>query len=91
MKGSITISKKGATFTAYKLLDATKSGDAYEYSVNSDLKDFFNNSNYGSYSQESIQKLSGEEVKEFAVNLHKYILDNKKSGQELTDGQKKYC
>ena len=88
MKGSITISKKGATFTAYKLLDATKSGDAYEYSVNSDLKDFFNNSKYGSYSQESIQKLNGEEVKEFAVNLHKYILDNKKSGQELTDGQK---
>ena len=88
MKGSITISKKGATFTAYKLLDATKSGDAYEYSVNSDLKDFFNNSNYGSYSQESIQKLNGEEVKEFAVNLHKYVLDNKKSGQELTDGQK---
>ena len=88
MKGSITISKKGATFTAYKLLDATKSGDAYEYSVNSDLKDFFNNSNYGSYSQESIQKLNGEEVKEFAVNLHKYVLDNKKSGQELIDGQK---
>ncbi len=50
MGGSITISKKVATFTAYKLLDATKSGDAYEYSVNSDLKDFFNNSNYGSYS-----------------------------------------
>ncbi|MDU4830915.1 MAG: SpaH/EbpB family LPXTG-anchored major pilin, partial [Clostridium perfringens] len=88
MKGSITISKKGATFTAYKLLDATKSGDAYEYSVNSDLKDFFNNPKYGSYSQEAIPKLSGEEVKEFAVNLHKYVLDNKKSGQELTDGQK---
>ena len=88
IKGSITISKKGATFTAYKLLDAIKSGDAYEYSVNSDLKDFFNNSNYGSYSQESIQKLNGEQVKEFAVKLHKYVLDNKKSGQELTDGQK---
>ena len=88
IKGSITISKKGATFTAYKLLDAIKSGDAYEYSVNSDLKDFFNNSNYGSYSQESIQKLNGEQVKEFAINLHKYILENKKSGQELKDGQK---
>ena len=68
IKGSITISKKGATFTVYKLLDAIKSGDAYEYSVNSDLKDFFNNSNYGSYSQESIQKLNGEQVKEFAIN-----------------------
>lgn len=87
-EGSITISKKGAVFTAYKLLDATKSGDAYEYSPSNNFKDFFNNSQYGSYSQEAIPKLSGEEVKEFAVNLHKYVLDNKISGQELTDGQK---
>ncbi|XZK30114.1 SpaH/EbpB family LPXTG-anchored major pilin [Clostridium perfringens] len=87
-KGSITISKKGAVFTAYKLLDAIKSGDAYEYLPSNNFKDFFNNSKYGSYSQEAIPKLSGEEVKEFAVNLHKYVLDNKISGQELTDGQK---
>ncbi|MDK0618979.1 SpaH/EbpB family LPXTG-anchored major pilin [Clostridium perfringens] len=87
-KGSITISKKGAVFTAYKLLDATQSGDAYEYLSSNNFKDFFNNPQYGSYSQETIPKLSGEEVKEFAVNLHKYVLDNKISGQELTDGQK---
>ena len=87
-EGSITISKKGAVFTAYKLLDAIKSGDAYEYSPSNNFKDFFNNSQYGSYSQETISKLSGEEVKEFAVNLHKYVLDNKISGKELTDGQK---
>lgn len=87
-EGSITISKKGAVFTAYKLLDATKSGDAYEYLPSNNFKDFFNNPQYGSYSQEAIPKLSGEEVKEFAVNLHKYVLDNKISGQELTDGQK---
>ncbi len=87
-KGSITISKKRCCFTAYKLLDAIKSGDAYEYSPSNNFKDFFNNSQYGSYSQEAIPKLSGEEVKEFAVNLHKYVLDNKISGQELTDGQK---
>lgn len=87
-EGSITISKKGAVFTAYKLLDATQSGDAYEYLPSNNFKDFFNNSKYGSYSQEAIPKLSGEEVKEFAVNLHKYVLDNKISGQELTDGQK---
>ncbi len=86
-EGSITISKKGAVFTAYKLLDATKSGDAYEYSPSNNFKDFFNNSKYGSYSQEAIPKLSGDKVKQFAVDLHKYVMDNNISGQKLVDGK----
>lgn len=87
-KGSITISKSGATFTAYKLLDATQSGDAYEYSPTNDLKGFFNNAKYGSYDKSTIQKLSGDQVKQFAVDLHKYVIDNNISGQQLVDGTK---
>lgn len=86
-EGSITISKKGAVFTAYKLLDATKSGDAYEYSQTNDLKGFFNNNQYGSYDKTTIQKLSGDQVKQFAVDLHNYVMDNNIAGQKLVDGK----
>ncbi|EGT3615254.1 isopeptide-forming domain-containing fimbrial protein [Clostridium perfringens] len=86
--GSITITKNGATFTAYEILSATQSGDAYEYSPTSEFKGFFNNPKYGSYDQDKIQKLSGEQVREFAVDLHKYVLDNNISGQDLSNGQK---
>lgn len=85
--GSITIAKNGATFTAYKLLDATQSGDAYEYSTTSEFKGFFNNSQYGSYSENNIQNLDAEQTKQFAVDLHKYVIDNDVLGQKLLEGQ----
>lgn len=86
-KGSITIAKNGATFTAYKVLDATQSGDAYEYSPTNEFKGFFNNPKYGSYSENNIQNLDAEKTKKLAIDLHKYVIDNNISGQEILDGQ----
>lgn len=86
-KGSITITKNGATFTAYKILSATQSGDAYEYSPTSEFKGFFNNSKYGSYSENNIQNLDVEQTKQFSIDLHKYVIDNNISGQELSNGK----
>lgn len=80
-KGSIKISKSGARFTAYKLLDATKDGEAYEYKINSNFKDFFTKEK--KYTVESIKDLKGEELKDFAVELHKYVRDKKIAGDEL--------
>lgn len=87
-EGSITINKKGAVFTAYRLLDAKQSGDAYDYSINKDLQGFFGNSDYKSYTIDSIKNLKGEDIKDFAFNLHKFALDKKVSGYELKNGEK---
>lgn len=38
--GSITITKEGAGFTAYQVLKATQSGDAYDYTATDNFKDF---------------------------------------------------
>lgn len=86
--GSITITKNGATFTAYEILSATQSGDAYEYSPTSEFKGFFNNPKYGSYSENNIQNLDAEQTKQFSIDLHKYVIDNNISGQDLSNGQK---
>lgn len=69
-EGSITINKNGAVFTAYRLLDAKQSGDAYDYSINKDLQGFFGNSDYKSYTIDSVKNLKGEDIKEVAFNLH---------------------
>lgn len=86
-EGSITITKTGATFTAYEILSATQSGDAYEYAPTNEFNNFFDNSTYGNYDAKTIQNLSADDIPQFAVDLHKYVLDNNIKGITLTDGQ----
>lgn len=88
--GSITITKDGARFTAYQVLKATQSGDAYEYTATDDFKGFFNNSQYGNYIENQIKDLTtADEIKEFAAQLHKYATDNKISnGIQVNSGVK---
>lgn len=75
--GSITITKNGAGFTAYQVLKATQSGDAYEYTATDEFKGFFNNSKYGNYKENQIKNLvNADDIKEFAAQLHKYAIDN---------------
>lgn len=88
--GSITITKDGAGFTAYQVLKATQSGDAYEYTATDDFKGFFNNPQYGNYTENQIKDLTtSDEIKEFAAQLHKYAIDNKISnGIQVNSGVK---
>ena len=39
--GSLTVTKKGSTLSAYKILSATKSGDVYDYTATANFTDFF--------------------------------------------------
>lgn len=95
-EGSITINKNGANFTAYEILSATQSGDAYEYMPTNEFKNFFNNSNYlmnskdekSVYTADNLQKLTQDQVKDLAVNIHKYVRDNDIKGIPLSNGQK---
>lgn len=92
-EGTITINKNGAEFTAYQILSATQSGDAYEYAPTAEFKDFFNNPKYAmdsktTYTIENIQKLTPDQVKDLAVNIHKYVLENNIKGTNLLQGQK---
>lgn len=87
-QGSITINKEGAVFEAYKILDADKSIYNYDYTVNDKFKNFFDNSNYGSYKKDAIKDLNKDDIKDFAVNIHKFILDNNIEGQKLENGKK---
>ncbi|EPB8221040.1 surface protein, partial [Clostridium perfringens] len=76
--GSITITKEGAGFTAYQVLKATQSGDAYDYTATDNFKGFFNNNKYGNYTENQIKDLTTtDDIKEFASQLHKYAIDNK--------------
>lgn len=88
--GSITITKDGAGFTAYQVLKATQSGDAYEYTATDNFKGFFNNPQYGNYTENQIKDLTtADEIKEFAAQLHKYAIDNKISnGIQVDSGVK---
>ncbi|HAT4299938.1 TPA: surface protein, partial [Clostridium perfringens] len=88
--GSITITKDGAGFTAYQVLKATQNGDAYEYTATDVFKGFFNNSQYGNYTENQIKDLTtADSIKEFAAQLHKYVIDNKISnGIEIQSGEK---
>lgn len=88
--GSISINKDGAVFNAYQVLKATQSGDAYEYTATDVFKGFFNNSQYGNYTENQIKDLTNaDSIKEFAAQLHKYVIDNKISnGIEIQSGKK---
>ncbi|MDZ4993668.1 SpaH/EbpB family LPXTG-anchored major pilin [Clostridium perfringens] len=88
--GSITITKDGAGFTAYQVLKATQSGDAYEYTATDNFKGFFNNPQYGNYTESQIKNLTtADNIKEFAAQLHKYVIDNNISnGIEIPSGVK---
>ncbi|SQC85083.1 surface protein [Clostridium perfringens] len=88
--GSITITKDGAGFTAYQVLKATQSGDAYDYTATDNFKGFFNNPQYGNYTENQIKDLTtADEIKEFAAQLHKYVIDNNISnGKEVKSGVK---
>ncbi len=92
-EGTITITKKGAEFTGYQLLSATQSGDAYEYAPTSEFTNFFNNQKYTmdsktTYTIKNLQKLTPDQVKDLAVNIHKYVLENNIKGTNLLQGQK---
>lgn len=87
--GTLTINREGATFTAYKVLDATlKSGTTvYEYSATTDFAGFFGNAAYGSYTIEGIQKLDTVEKQDaFAAALEKYAKDNTITGESFAGG-----
>ncbi|VTQ54240.1 SpaH/EbpB family LPXTG-anchored major pilin [Clostridium perfringens] len=88
--GSITITKEGAGFTAYQVLKATQSGDAYDYTATDNFKGFFNNDKYGNYTENQIKDLTTtDDIKEFASQLHKYAIDNKISnGIQVNSGVK---
>ncbi|HAT4296575.1 TPA: isopeptide-forming domain-containing fimbrial protein, partial [Clostridium perfringens] len=88
--GSISITKDGAVFNAYQVLKATQNGDAYEYTATDVFKGFFNNSQYGNYTENQIKDLTtADSIKEFAAQLHKYVIDNKISnGIEIQSGEK---
>lgn len=88
--GSITITKDGAGFTAYQVLKATQSGDAYDYTATDNFKGFFNNPQYGNYTENQIKDLTtSDAIKEFAAQLHKYTIDNKISnGIQVDSGVK---
>lgn len=88
--GSITITKEGAGFTAYQVLKATQSGDAYDYTATDNFKGFFNNLQYGNYTKNQIKDLTtADDIKEFAAQLHKYAIDNKISnGIQVDSGVK---
>lgn len=88
--GSITITKDGAGFTAYQVLKATQNGDAYDYTATDNFKNFFNNTQYGNYAENQIKNLTtADNIKEFAAQLHKYVIDNNISnGIEIPSGVK---
>lgn len=91
--GTITINKNGANFTAYEILSATQSGDAYDYAPTTEFKCFFNNPKYTidsktNYTIENIQKLTPDQVKDLAVNIHKYVVEKHIEGMPLLSDKK---
>lgn len=87
VEGTITVTKEGAGFTAYRVLDAKQSGDAYVYTASAEFADFFEKDMYGNYKVEDISKLSSaQEIKTFAAQLHKFVTDKKLSGTQLDSG-----
>ena len=88
-EGTITVTKEGAEFTAYGVLNARQSGDAYVYTASAEFADFFEQEMYGNYKAEDIPKLgSAQEIKTFAAQLHKFVTDRKISGTRLESGVK---
>lgn len=75
-KGSLTITKDGADFKAYKVLSTTISGDAYEYAATTEFASFFGNLAYGNYTVDGIKNLNADAMKIFAENLHKFLVAN---------------
>ena len=89
-QGSITITKEGSVFTAYKVMNVIKDGDAYNYTPTDSFKNFFNNPNYGSYTETILGNIASNsnELRDFSSYLHQYIVDNKVEGIRLNNGQK---
>lgn len=61
-QGSITVTKQGSTFSAYKILSATKSGDVYDYDATANFKGFFGNASYGNYTIEGLSKIPSDDI-----------------------------
>lgn len=88
-KGTLTINREGATFTAYKVLDATKKPGTtlYNYSATTEFAGFFGNVAYGSYTIEGMQSLDTVEKQDaFAAALEKYTKDNTITGVSFAGG-----
>lgn len=86
-EGTITVTKAGAGFTAYQILEASQSGDAYVYKAADAFAAFFGNQAYGNYKEEDVSKLnSAEEIKTFASQLHKFAVDQNLSGIAMESG-----
>lgn len=87
--GTLKIDRTGATFTAYKVLDAVlKEGTTvYEYSATTAFAGFFGNEAYGNYTVEGIKEIKDANAAEaFAAALEKYAKDNKLPGTEFEGG-----
>lgn len=87
--GTLTINREGGTFTAYKVLDATKKPGTtlYNYSVTTEFAGFFGNAAYGSYTIEGMQGLDTVEKQDaFAAALEKYAKDNTITGKSFAGG-----
>ncbi|SHH90785.1 fimbrial isopeptide formation D2 domain-containing protein [Clostridium collagenovorans DSM 3089] len=76
-KGSLTITKDGAEFKAYKVLNANQNASAqcYDYSVTPEFSDFFGNVDYGNYTVDGIKNLTADQMKVFGENLHKFVIE----------------
>lgn len=60
--GSLTVTKEGATFKAYKVAAAVRDGQAYEYTATPAFASFFGSASYGSYTLDSLSKMSGDGI-----------------------------
>lgn len=60
--GSLTVTKKGSTFSAYKILSATKSGDVYDYTATANFTDFFGKAAYGNITIDSLSKMASDGI-----------------------------
>lgn len=87
--GTLTINREGATFTAYKVLNATlePGTTVYKYSETTEFAGFFGNAAYGNYTLEGIQGLDTVEKQDaFAAALEKYAKDNTITGESFAGG-----
>lgn len=91
-QGSITISKDGSEFEAYRLLDFTVPGgqNVYDYTASEEFKEFFNNTEYGSYTIEKIAAYDSYtlDTETLAQNVQKYASDKQITGKTIVSDTK---
>ncbi|OCN05934.1 hypothetical protein A4S06_06855 [Erysipelotrichaceae bacterium MTC7] len=85
--GTLTINREGATYTAYKVLDYTAGSGIYEYSATTAFEGFFGNTNYGSYTIQSMKDLTSESKRiAFAASLEAYAKATNATGTSFEGG-----